>query len=296
MMEKGIYQHIEANKFKSVLLVAIFACLVMTAGYLFGAAYGEGESGLIMAGVFTVFYAIIGYYSGEAIALKMNGAIEADKRNYNELYSTVDALAISAGLPTPKVFVMETPALNAFATGRSPKHSSVTVTTGLLEKLNKRELRGVLAHEMSHIGNYDIRLQTIVLVFAGVLTIMSDLFLRVGFHNNSSNDSKNKASGVIMIVALVFALLSPFVALLIQMSLSRKREFLADHTGAVLISDPEALASALEKIASDTSKFDKANRATAHLFINDPFKASKFASLFSTHPPIEDRIKLLREI
>ncbi len=295
MGHKSLYDHAAANKFKSMLLLGIFAAIVMGAGFIWGEYYGNGLSGLMVAGIFTIFYGLVAYYQGGRIALAVSGARKADKRSHNELYSAVDSLAIAAGLPTPDVYIIDSAALNAFATGRDPKHSAIAVTSGLMEKLSKRELKGVLAHEMAHIGNYDIRLQTLVIILVGVLTLMSDLFLRATFHGRRrSNSGGGKAGAIIIVAAIVLAILSPIIAMLIQMAISRKREYLADHTGAILISDPEALASALEKISGDKNELRSANKATAHLFISNPLKKSKVAGLFSTHPPIQERIKLLR--
>ncbi len=281
-----------------MLLLGVFAVVVLVAGYVFGAYYGDATSGLTIAGVFTILYGVIAYFSGDQIALAVSGAKKIEKKDNNELYSLVDNLAISAGLPTPALYMIDSPALNAFATGRDPKHAAIAVTSGLLEKLNKRELKGVLAHEMSHVGNYDIRLQTLVIILAGVFTLMSDFFLRSTFYGGHGNRSRGggKAGAVIIVVALVLAVLSPIIAMVIQLAISRKREFLADHTGAILISDPEALASALEKIARDPNELKTASKATAHLFISDPLKKSFFSGLFATHPPIQERIKILRNI
>jgi len=295
---KSLYEHVAANKFKSSLMLAVFAAIVMGAGFVWGEYYGDGITGLMAAGIFTVVYGLIAYFKGAKIALKVSGAKKADKRTHNELYSAVDNLAITAGLPTPEVYVIDSPALNAFATGRDPKHSAIAVTTGLMEKLTKRELKGVLAHEMSHIGNYDIRLQTLVIILAGVFTMMSDLFMRATFYGGNGNrgggGSKGKAGGFIILFAIGLALLSPLIAALIQMSISRKREFLADHTGAIMIQDAEALARALEKIGGDKNQLKTANKATAHLFIKNPLKKGVIANLFSTHPPINERVKILR--
>ena len=298
MRPKSIYEHIAANKFKSALLLGIFAAVVMAAGYIFGEYYGDPISGLTVAGVFTIIYGLIAYYQGGKIALRVSGATKADKKTHNELYSMVDSLAIAGGLPTPEVYIIESPALNAFATGRDPKHSAVAVTSGLMHALSKRELKGVLAHEISHIGNYDIRIQTLIIILAGVLTLMSDVFLRATFYGGRGNRSRGggRAGAIIIIAALALAILSPIIAMMIQLAISRKREFLADHAGAILISDPEALASALEKIAGDPQILETASKATAHLFISDPLKKSFFSGLFATHPPIQERIKILRNI
>lgn len=292
---KSLYEHVAANKFKSGLLLGVFAAIVMGAGFAWGEYYGDGISGLMAAGIFTVIYGLIAYFKGAKIALKVSGAKKADKRSHNQLYSMVDNLAITAGLPTPEVYIINSPALNAFATGRDPKHSAIAVTTGLMEVLTKRELKGVLAHEMSHIGNYDIRMQTLVIILAGVFTMMSDLFMRATFYGGRGRSSgKGKAGGIVLLVAIGLAVLSPLIAALIQMTISRKREYMADHTGAIMIQDAEALALALEKIAADKHQLKTANKATAHLFIKDPLKKGFISKLFATHPPIEERIKILR--
>jgi len=216
------------------------------------------------------------------------------KEPFLQLHRLVENLSITAGIPKPKIFLIDDSAPNAFATGRDPKHAAIAVTSGLLEKLNKNELEGVLAHELSHIGNYDIRLMTIVVVLYGIIALVSDFFLRSLWFRGRDRDSQGQA--IFMLIGIVLAILAPIAALLIQLAISRKREYLADASGALLTRYPEGLASALEKISRDHEPLEVANRATAHLYITNPFKGQSITTLFSTHPPAEDRIKKLEEM
>jgi heat shock protein HtpX len=235
----------------------------------------------------------------------MSGAHEIKKTDNPELWNLVENLAITAGLPMPKVYIIQDPVPNAFATGRDPEHASVAVTTGLMERLDKNELQGVVAHEMSHVGNYDIRLMMIVAILVSVIALISDIFIRSRWlsfgRSRDDNNGGGNLQGILMIVALVAAILAPFIAMIIQLAISRKREFLADASGALLTRYPEGLASALEKISVYSAPMQKVSSATEHLFIANPLgegkkvkKQSYFAKLFSTHPPIEERVKALR--
>jgi heat shock protein HtpX len=241
---------------------------------------------------------ILSYWFSDKIVLGLSGAHEIKKEENPELYNIVENLSITAGLPMPRVYVMEDPALNAFATGRDPKHAVVAATRGLLQRLNKTELEGVIAHELSHIGNRDILLSTVVVVLVGFVALLSDFFLRFSFfggHRSRDNEGKGGQLGAVLAIAgIILAILSPLIATLIQLAISRKREFLADADGALLTRYPEGLASALEKISADPRPLAAANKATAHLFISNPFKGKKISSLFLTHPPAEERIQILR--
>src|SRR3989344_5055172 len=241
---------------------------------------------------------LVAYWSSDKIALAMSGAKKIEREDHPYLFRMVENLCITAGLPLPKVCLINSPQINAFATGRDPKHSAIAVTTGALEKLENEELEGVLAHELSHIGNRDILISTVVVVLAGVISILADWFLRVSFWGGGDDDNHGHTLGII--IAIVAAILAPFAAMLIQLAVSRKREYLADASGALLTRYPEGLAGALEKIAYDGHQMQHAHNATAHLFIANPFKGKEgrswFVKLFMTHPPLEERIRILREM
>jgi heat shock protein HtpX len=245
-------------------------------------------------------YALFSYYASASVALAVSSAHEVTKEDEPELYRIVENLSIGSGLPVPRVYVIEDSAPNAFATGRDPKHASVTATRGLLDKLDKAEIEGVMAHEMSHVGNYDIRVMTITVVLVGLVALLADLFLRWTWWGaggrRSNRDKGGGGMAIIAIVALLFAILAPLIAKLIQLAISRKREYLADASGALLCRNPDALARALEKISSDREPLEVANKATAHMYFDNPLKehASALNNLFSTHPPVEERIRLLR--
>jgi heat shock protein HtpX len=283
----------------------VFLVIISALGYLFARVYNN-PSILYLAVGFSLFTSWISYYFSDSITLSLSGAREVDRQSAPELYRVVENLCIAAGLPTPRIYIIDDSAPNAFATGRDPQHAVVCVTTGILQKLEKTELEGVIAHELSHIGNYDIRVMTLVVVLVGTITLLSDWFLRFSFFGGRrrSNDNEGgQVMAILAIVGLVFAILSPIIATLIKLAVSRHREYLADASGALLTRYPEGLARALEKIASDPNPMHHANNATAHLFFASPFKADTvhetghwFANLFNTHPPIEDRIKRLRQM
>jgi heat shock protein HtpX len=294
----NIYSAVSSNVRKTWLIMILFVIFVATVAFIYGKAnggYGFLYAGyaLILAGVTSIG----SYFFSAKLVLATSKAKKIVKDDNPELYRLVENLSIGSGLPMPEVYLINDPAPNAFATGRDPQHAVVAVTTGLLDRLNKVELEGVLAHEMSHIQNYDIRLMAIVAVLVGFVAILADIFTRSLWFRDSDN---NKGAGIFLLVGLFFALVSPIVATFIQLAVSRKREFLADATGALLTRYPDGLADALEKIAADPRPVRSATNATAHLFIANPFKqkSSKhwFTSLFNTHPPIEERIKILREM
>lgn len=294
------YTAIGQNKRNSVFLIGIFLVIIIALGFVFSRAYNL--PGLLpLAVIFSVTSALISYFFGGNIALAISGAKQISKQDHPELYNIVENLAITAGLPTPKIYIIEDTAINAFATGRDPKHSMVCVTTGCLQRLEKVELEGVLAHELSHVGNYDIRFMAIVVILVGTITLLADWMLRASFWGGKRSKDSENANGIFMLIGIVLALLSPIIAMLLQLAVSRQREYLADSTGALLTRYPEGLARALEKIAKDTEPLESANKATASLYISNPFKdgqstRSWFAGLFNTHPPIADRIKRLREM
>jgi len=298
-----MYEQIARNKRISFLLVLFFVAFIFFLTWIFEEAMGWGREGLILAVVVSMISATAAYYSSDKIVLGISKARPATKEEFPYLYNVVEGLAIAAGLPAPRCYVIEDTALNAFATGRNPGHAVICVTTGLLQKLNRVELEGVIAHEMSHIKNYDIRLQTVAVVMAGVVALLSDWMLRSFFWGGGRRRSgKDRGSGsagaILVLVGLALAILSPLVAQIIKLAISRKREFLADASGAMLTRYPPGLASALRKLTDDKEPLEAANKATAHLYIVNPLKNVKgaFNGLFSTHPPIEDRIAALEKM
>ena len=293
-----LYTHVASNKQKTILLLGIFLILIIGLGWVFAQAYNSPVI-LYVAVAISIIQAWVSYFYSDKITLAISGARRVEKRDNPQLYRLLENLAITAGLPTPTLYTIDDTAPNAFATGRDPNHAVVVVTSGLLTKLDKNELQGVLAHELSHIGDYDTRVMTIVVTLVGIVALLSDWFLRFSFY--SRGDRRREGGAVLMLLALILALLSPFFATLIQLAISRKREFLADATGALLTRYPQGLANALEKIARDREPLEVANKATAHLYIENPLKAHAgrdavgwFANLFNTHPPVEDRIRILR--
>ncbi len=283
--------------------MALFVLFLTTVGYIFGKASGAGPSYAVIALVLSAFSSVGSFFFSDKLVLATSGAKEITKEDFPEYYRVVENLTIADGLPMPKVYVMDDPSPNAFATGRDPKHAVVCATTGILERLNKSELEGVIAHELSHVKNYDIRLMAVVAVLVGSIALLADIFMRsMWFGGMRSKDDEDRGgnNSIFLILGIVFAILSPIIATLIQLAVSRKREFLADASGALLTRYPEGLASALEKISADPRPVRTATNATAHLFITNPFKGKEsgawFASLFNTHPPIEERIKILRSM
>jgi heat shock protein HtpX len=297
-----MYEQISRNKWKSAALVVFFFAFIFVLTWFFEYVTGWGKGGLALALLVAMGSALVGYYASDKIVLGISRARPVTKDEFPYLYNVVEGLAIAAGVPAPKCYVIDDTAPNAFAAGRKPETAYICVTTGLLSKLNRVELEGVVAHEMSHIKNYDVRLQTLVVVMAGVVVLMSDWMLRSflwggGRRRSRSRGGSGGAEGILVLVGLVLAVLSPFIATIIQLAVSRKREFLADANGAMLTRYPAGLASALRKISADTEPLEAANKATAHLWIINPLKDIKggggMNKLFSTHPPIEERIAAL---
>lgn len=297
-----VYSHIAANKRKTLATMTLFIAFITTASYIFGKASGYGLSYAAVALVISGLASFASYYYSDRLVLSMSKAKQIAKSDHPQLFRIVENLCIAAGLPMPKIYIINDSAPNAFATGRDPRNAVVCVTSGLLTKLTKVELEGVIAHELSHIGNYDIRIMSIVVVLVGVVTLLADFFTRsLWYTGYVPRDRESRGTqSVFLLVGLVLALLSPIVATLMQLAISRKREFLADASGVLLTRYPEGLAQALEKLAKDKEALEVANNATAHLFIVNPFKGKNlhnfFAGLFNTHPPIEERIRILRSI
>jgi heat shock protein HtpX len=289
-----LYQERSHNVFKTYLLMAGFLLVVVVIGWAVSWYY-DSPAILYGAVIFSLLMNVGSYWFSDKIALSMNGAKPATRAEYFDLYTVTENLAITAGLPMPKIYVIEDPAPNAFATGRDEKHAVVAATTGLLSMMTRSELEGVIAHELSHIQNKDMLVMTVAVVLAGFVAIVADIFLRMSFFGGGDRDD-NKSGALFAILALVAAILAPLAAQLIQLAISRRREFLADASGALLTRYPEGLASALQKISSYGRPMLHANHATAHLFIGNPFgnQAGKFMNrLFSTHPPVEERVEAL---
>lgn len=290
-MTELMYSQITANKRKTWLLIAIACAVIVVLSVAFGAAYDvDPGSSVVIGTVFATIYSLFSYYFSDKIALSVNGAKQIQKSDAPEIWNIVENLCIADGLPMPKVYIMDDASPNAFATGRDPQHASIAFTTGLLAILDKQELEGVTAHELSHVKNYDLRVMTIVVVLVGAIMIMSNIFLHARF-----GGKKNDGLFAFVIIGIVLSILSPLFAELIKLAVSRQREYLADASAALLTRFPEGLASALEKISRANVPMQNANKATAHLFIANPF-GNKAKALFSTHPPAEERIKRLREM
>ncbi len=293
------YTEISRNKFQSIFLIFIFLLVIIALGYVFSRAY-NAPGLLLIAVAFSSVSALVSYFFSDRITLAMSHAVPVDRQSNPDLYRLVENLTIAAGLPVPRIYIIDDTAMNAFATGRDPKHAVICYTSGILQRMSKTELEGVTAHELSHVGNYDIRFMTLVVVLVGIITLLGDWLLRMSIFGGRSRDRDN-SNQIFVIAGFVLAILSPIIALLIQLAVSRKREYLADASGALLTRYPEGLASALEKLQKDEEPLEEANKATAHLYIVNPLKGQGsavgwFASLFNTHPPIEDRIKRLREM
>ncbi len=296
-----VYDRIDANRRGTFLLLFVFVALLAGASIAMGILLGLPYPFAPLLIFPFLIIALVSYYSSSRVALAISQAREVTKDDEPELFRTVENLCIGAGLPMPKVYVIEDGSPNAFATGRDPDHAAIAVTRGLLRKLDKLELEGVIAHELSHIGNYDIRVMTIVVVMVGLAALMADFALRLtiyGAGRRSSNRGRGGGGAVVLIYAIALAavILTPIAAQLIRFAVSRRREFLADASGALLSRNPDALARALEKISADPDQLEVANKATAHLYINNPLREHKslLNNLFATHPPIEERVKLLR--
>ncbi|MFC2136399.1 zinc metalloprotease HtpX [Bacteroidota bacterium] len=294
------FNEIRRNNAQTWFLVFLFFIIISLFGLAIGAYLGDIFIGLIITTLFGVIYTMVVFSTGDKMIMSLSGAKPVTKKEYPHLYHTVEGLAVAAGLPTPKCYVINDSALNAFATGKKPETASIAVTTGLLEKMNRQELEGVIAHEMSHIKNNDIKVMMLAAVLVGVILLLSQFLLRSFlWGGKGSRRDSNNATLIFILVGLVLAVLAPVFSEIIRLSISRKREFMADAGGATLTRYPPGLASALKKISKDPDPLvDHANKATAHLFISNPFRRKKGrkSSLFSTHPPIEERIRRLEEM
>lgn len=305
----NLYEAQRANKIKSTIVVGFFLAFVALTVYILAQAVafylGYDLGGLGFAGLALIISGLVSffsYYFSDRIVLGISGARLANRKRDFNFYTVCENLATAAGIPKPKLYVIEDSAPNAFATGRDPDHAVVCATTGLLSKLSRSELEGVIGHELSHIKNFDTRLMSLVSVMVGIVALLADWFLRINWRMRSKDDEKNQIGVIFLILGLIFALLSPLIAQLIQLAISRRREFLADSGSVVLTRQPRGLISALEKISRDSEPLEAANKATAHLYIVNPFKDKArtavgwFAGLFNTHPPVEERIKALKNM
>lgn len=287
-----MYQQISSNKRRTVLLLLSF--LVLLWGFAFVMSKAFASPGLLFViGIFSISYAIFSYFAGAKMALAVNRAKLISKKDNPRLWRTVENLSITEGMPMPKVYIMDDPAPNAFATGRDPNHSAICATTGLLQMMDDSELQGVMAHELGHVKNLDMRVNTIAFALVGIISMIADFFWHITFWGNNDRREGNQLMYALAIVAVILA---PIAATLLQLAISRRREYLADATGALTTRFPEGLASALDKIGKYGSALKKPNTATAHMFFANPLSGGGIANLFSTHPPIEARIKALREM
>ena len=291
-----IYEQIAENKRKSIFLLFLFIVFLLFLGWVFGEAYYSGEAGLVLALMVALVISFVTFFYGDKMVLGISQARPVDPKENPYLHNVIEGLAIGSGVPAPKAYIIDDTAPNAFATGRNPQNSAIVVTTGLLQKMDRLELEGVIAHEMSHIKNFDIRYATLVVVLVGTVALLSDWMGRSFFYGRGRRDRRGGGNAIFILLALILVILSPVIAKLIQLAISRQREYLADSSGALLTRYPEGLASALEKISKDTEPLEVANKATAHLYIVNPLldHRGKLNDLFSTHPPTEERIKRLR--
>jgi len=289
-----MYSEIARNKRKSILIMVIFLLIIVALADLFVQIYAGGSPAILIGVVVGgLIYVVISYFMGMRMSLAINGAKQIQKKDNPKLWKIIENLSITDGLPMPKVYIMNDPAPNAFATGRDPQHSAVCATSGLLDIMNEDELQGVFAHEMSHIKNYDSRVSLIAFGLTAVISLLADILLRMSFFRSGEQSEENQ---IALFIGIGAAILAPLVAFLIQMAVSRQREYLADATGALTTRYPEGLASALRKISNTGSTLKRQNTATAHFFFANPLKAHSITGLFSTHPPIAERIKRLESM
>jgi heat shock protein HtpX len=297
---ENLYTAMSANKRNSFFITVAITAVFVVLGYFLGKYWGSGYGGVFIAFLVALGMSLAAYYGGDKMVLGISRAKRIEKKDYPQLFNVIEELAIAGGLPMPAVYVIDDTAPNAFATGRDPKHASVAITTGLMQKLSRDELQGVMAHELSHVGNRDILYATMVGIMVGSIAMMSDFFLRSFFwgggRRRRSNSEGGASGAIFLVIAIALAVLAPIFAKLLQLAVSRQREYLADASAAKLTRYPEGLASALQKISGDKEVLEVANRATQHLYIVNPIKPfeKRASNLFSTHPPIQDRIARLR--
>jgi heat shock protein HtpX len=299
----NIYQNISSNKRDTVLIVFLFILVISAIGWFLGEYFTE-MGGLSMIGIALIISGITGffsYYNSDKLVLSVSKARKVEYEVAPDLHKLVENMSIASGIPKPKVYVINDSSMNAFATGRDPEHGVICFTTGIIQRLDKRELEGVVAHEMSHIGNYDTRLMSIVSILVGSVSLLADWFTRGLFYKRGrrSSDRGGSVNGILFLIGMVLIVLSPIIATLIKLAISRKREFLADSTAALITRYPKGLANALRKLGQDREILEAANSATAHLYITDPVRSltsGKISNFFNTHPPIEERIRRLESM
>jgi len=299
---KNLYQLIGANKTKTFVFIVGFSLLLGLVGYALGWYFRWGTGIYVLFGLLIVSYNLVLYFNSDKLALAVNGAKPADPAEYRQLHNIVEEVAIAAGIPKPRTYIIDADAPNAFATGRNPQHASIAVTRGLLQLMNREELQGVIAHELSHIRNYDILVMTIVAIIGGLLVLFRDVFLRWGLFGGGRRRDSRSGGGqigmILVIAAIAFAIISPLLVALIRAAVSRQREYLADASGALIVRNPYGLSSALKKLGAYQGKLRTASAATAHMFIANPFGKDRgtSANLFASHPPLEDRIQRLEQL
>lgn len=288
----NFYQQINNNRLRSGFIIAFFIIFIITVGYILSYSF-DSQYFLPIAIAYSGLSAFSSYFFGDKIVLALNKAIPATRKKYFDFYTVTENLSLVAKIPLPKIYVIETEAMNAFATGRNPQNAVICATTGLLNKLNRTELEGVIAHELSHIKNYDILLMTVVSVLIGTLSILINLTSRRMFFGGGNDRDRNNSSGIFALIGIVMIIFAPLIAQLIQLAISRRREYFADASSVSFTRQPSGLINALKKISTDNTPFSQASTATASLYICNPFRGKKLASMFSTHPPVEDRIRAL---
>lgn len=294
-----VYNQISENRIKTFFIMFVFILIFSSFFFLIGKYYDSPWNYFFLGFFISLFSSIGSYFYGDKLVLLTTGAQPADKRQFFDFYTVTENLSLAAGLPMPKLYVIDDPSPNAFATGRDPKHAVVCATTGLVTMMNRTELEGVIAHELSHVKNYDILLASIVAVLVGTLSLISDWVIRNMFWHRGSNNERSNRSPIFLVLFIIALILTPIIATIIQLAISRKREYLADASAVLLTRYPEGLTRALEKLKENSQPLSHAASSTAHLFIDNPFKkknASWFVSLFSTHPPIEERIRILKNM
>jgi heat shock protein HtpX len=295
MAIKTLYAQVAGNRARTAFYLAVYVAFIVAIGYGLAWYFQEGDI-LIIAGLIAIVQGVVSYYASDKIALATSSAQPLDQNQYKDVYQTVENLALTAGIPMPRLFVIPGAAINAFATGRDPKHAAIAITEGALQKLDKDELQGVLAHELSHVTNEDIRLTSMVMVMVGLIAAASGIFRNSLFWGGGGRrNNQDNGGGLLVIIAIVLSVLAPIAATLIQLAISRKREYMADENGVLLTRYPEGLIGALKKIAIDAEPVEEATQATAHMYFTNPLHVANFRNLFDTHPPIEDRIRLLEE-
>ena len=292
---KSIYDQINENKIRSAIIISLFIAFIFGVSYFITIAFNLDNSLLFVAIAFSLISSLVGYFKGDQIVLALNKARPVRRDEFFNFYTIVENLSIANQTPAPKIYVIDSESPNAFASGRDPQHAIICATTGLLKKLNRTELEGVIAHELSHIKNYDIRLMTLVSILVGTLTILINTATRSTFFRRDDNNNRNN-NGILALIGFILIIFSPLIAQIIQLAISRRREYFADASAIKLTRQPQGLIDALKKISSDDSILETASTATASLYISNPFKGNKLTNMFSTHPPIEDRIKVLQEM